>query len=235
MTTAELLQGVRDLTEAAVKDYPDAQIQNYIDQEYLLWQQKASEDDSIQWSSGDLPDVLDVVMATNTEIIPQNMNIIRVEAEIDGEWVVLHKTNTEDYGGPERSHESWCTCNFVGSCSHCRSFTEALAKEGSPHYYVQSNAAIQVFPFPATGTQNIKIYYEGIHILNWVGGDSPRLPLFAHPILQYQAALMYKDIKDTGTLAFILSERTRLSNELEATFAGKTKIRKMHFTKKSYL
>lgn len=235
MTTAELLQDVRDLTGSNSKDFTDAQIQQYIDQEYFLWQQKATKDDSIQWSAGDLPDVLDVTMATNTEVITQNMNILRIEAEVDGDWTTLHRTNTEDYGGPERKH-GWCTCNYIGSCGYCRSFTEALEKVGTPHYFVQSNAAIQVFPFPeAPATQDIKIYYEGTHILNWVGGDAPRLPLFAHRILSLQAAALYRDVEDTENLNFILSERERLSAELERCFNGKTKIRQMHFTKKSYL
>jgi len=236
MTTAELINDVRILTESNIKDFPDADIQRHIDQEYYLWQQRATDDGQIQWTSTDNPDILNLSYPATTNFlnIPANMNILRVEAEINGVWVTLHKMNTQDYGQPERAHGP-CTCFYSNICAACRSITEALEETGLPHYYIQTNAGLYIFPPHATDAVDVKVYYQGVHVLNWGAGDTPRLPEFSHRILSLQAALLYRDITDSTSLQFILSERSRIQAELEKYFRGKTKIRKMHFTKKSYL
>jgi len=238
MNTAQLLTDVRYLTRSNDKDYTDAEIENNIDQEYAYLQQIAIEEGKPVYGSGSGISVIDLAMATTFASTPPNLNINRVEAEVDGCWRVLKCTDTTLYGGP--FPDVSCYCGYQNSCTACKSLTNILGHEAFPLWYIQTNNGIEVFPLPEAASLplNVKIYHEDAHTLDWVGGDTPILPAFAHRLLSLKAALLYRDIEEANDLQFLNSEYSRLlakfADSLNDYKNKASKISKMHFKTKRY-
>lgn len=234
MTTAELLTDVRYLTRSNDRDYTDAEIENNINQEYYYLQQIAIEEGKPVYGSGAGLSVIDLAMATTFASTIPNLNINRVEAEIDGCWKVLTCTDSTKYGGPFR--KPVCCCGYQGTCGCCQSLTEILGDEGTPCWYIQTNNGIEVFPLPEAASLplNVKVYHEDCHALNWVGGDTPVIPKYVHRLLSLKAALLYRDIEEANDLQFLNNEYNILLAKFIDSLKGQAKILQMHFKTKRY-